>query len=321
MCVKKSIILISLRRNGKKKKSYRRSGRRKVNKVETETFSDSESENIECESSSNELYVQSIRKVGSVSSVKKPLLWLKKIIVEGHKVTFKLDTGCEVSILTLNIVKKLGLLDKMQKSKVKLALYGIRDYVFAPLGEITLKCQVNDNVRNIFFAVCDNNELPLLSCADCIDLNLVKRVDSIVDDSGQFISLDHVVKRYPVVFEGLGSFPREHHITLKEGTVSVVQPLRRIPIALHDCLKLKLDDLEKQGIIRKIDRPTEWLNPLVIVEKKNKDLRLCLDPKYLNLAIKQERFLILSTEVIAVKLNNKEYFSFRYERRVLSNSN
>lgn len=122
----------------------------------------------------------------------------------------------------------------MQKTKVKLAPYGSSDYVFTPLGEITLKCQVNNIVKNIFFTVCENDELPLLSC---VDLNLVRRVDAIFAESCQFTSLDNVIKRYPVVFEGLGSFPIEHHMTLKEGETPVVQPLRRIQIALHDHLR------------------------------------------------------------------------------------
>lgn len=70
-----------------------------------------------------------------------------------RKVTFKLNTGCEVSSLTLYIVRKLGLLDKMQKTKVKLAPYGSSDYVFTPLGEMTLKCQVNNIVKNIFYSL------------------------------------------------------------------------------------------------------------------------------------------------------------------------
>ena len=43
--------------------------------------------------------------------------------------------------------------------------------------------------------------------------------------------------------------------------------------------------------------------------KKNKDLRLCLDPKYLNEAIQREPFLIPTADEISSKLANKSYFS------------
>ncbi|XP_031335047.1 uncharacterized protein K02A2.6-like [Photinus pyralis] len=87
------------------------------------------------------------------------------------------------------------------------------------------------------------------------------------------------------------------------------EPIRRIPQALYSRVKEKLVQLEKDGIITKQDKPTEWLNPLVIVEKSNGDLRLCLDPKYLNEAISREHFLIPTVEEIASKLSKKSYFT------------
>ena len=44
-------------------------------------------------------------------------------------------------------------------------------------------------------------------------------------------------------------------------------------------LREKLDSLLGEGVIRKIEEPPEWVNSLVIVEKPNGDLRLCIDPK------------------------------------------
>ena len=35
------------------------------------------------------------------------------------------------------------------------------------------------------------------------------------------------------------------------------------------------------------DKATDWVNSLVIIEKKDRSLRLCPDPKYLNVAIKR----------------------------------
>jgi hypothetical protein len=47
-------------------------------------------------------------------------------------------------------------------------------------------------------------------------------------------------------------------------------------------LKQTLENLEKQGVIADVDKPTEWVHNLVITEKKNGSLRVCLDPKPLN---------------------------------------
>ena len=45
------------------------------------------------------------------------------------------------------------------------------------------------------------------------------------------------------------------------------------------------------------------------MRKKNKDLRVCLDPQDLNKVIKEENHMIPSFEQFAVKLNNKRFFS------------
>jgi hypothetical protein len=43
--------------------------------------------------------------------------------------------------------------------------------------------------------------------------------------------------------------------------------------------------MEKMGVIANISTPTEWCNNLVVTEKSNGDIRLCLDPRSLNSAI------------------------------------
>ena len=50
--------------------------------------------------------------------------------------------------------------------------------------------------------------------------------------------------------------------------------------------------MEHDRIIAKTDKPTDWVNSLVIVEKKDGSLLLCLDPKDLNSVIGREHFQI-----------------------------
>lgn len=82
-----------------------------------------------------------------------------------------------------------------------------------------------------------------------------------------------------------------------------------MPIQIKDKLKECLYNLEKQKIIEKIDESTDWVNALVIVRKPNGSLRICLDPKDLNLAIKREYYQMPTIEEIAMKLTGAKYFS------------
>ena len=89
----------------------------------------------------------------------------------------------------------------------------------------------------------------------------------------------------------------------------MIHPPRRVPEALRAPLKNKLDSLVKQEIIAKVDEPTDWVNSLVCVTKANGDLRLCLEPKDLNRAIKHPHHCTLTLDEVLSKLNGAKYFS------------
>lgn len=63
-------------------------------------------------------------------------------------------------------------------------------------------------------------------------------------------------------------------------------------------------------VIRRVDEPTEWVNSLVVVEKpKSKKLRVCLDPRPLNKAIRREHFHLPTLEDITTRLTGACIFS------------
>lgn len=74
-------------------------------------------------------------------------------------------------------------------------------------------------------------------------------------------------------------------------------------------MQAALNELEKQGIICKVDNPKSFVSNLVVVEKPNGSIRLCIDPTNLNQATKRAPHLIPSMQDISYKLNNKSVFS------------
>ena len=77
-----------------------------------------------------------------------------------------------------------------------------------------------------------------------------------------------------------------HHIEVKDNVKPVFNPLRKVPHALKPKLKKELKQMDDLDIIEPIEKPTDWVNGLVIVENPNGKLRICLDPRPLNNAIK-----------------------------------
>ena len=58
-----------------------------------------------------------------------------------------------------------------------------------------------------------------------------------------------------------------------------------------------------------VDEPTDWVNSFVIIEKRDHSLRLCLDPKVLNLNIRREHFQIPTFADVSNKLGGSNLFT------------
>ena len=66
--------------------------------------------------------------------------------------------------------------------------------------------------------------------------------------------------------------------------------------------------MEKEGHIAKITEPTDWVNSMVTVVKVDK-IRMCLDPKDLNRAVRREHYKIPTVEEIVADLTGATVFS------------
>ena len=90
---------------------------------------------------------------------------------------------------------------------------------------------------------------------------------------------------YPELFTGLRCLPDTYHIELAEGDVPVVHAPRKVPVPQRTEVVEELKRMEKLGVIERQEEPTEWVNSLVVVQKPTGVVRLCIDPRDLNLAI------------------------------------
>ena len=73
-------------------------------------------------------------------------------------------------------------------------------------------------------------------------------------------------------------------------------------------LEIELKRMVDLDIIEPIQKPTDWVNGLVLVEKPNGKFWVCLDPRSLNKAIKREHLHLPTTEEIS-QMSGASYFS------------
>ena len=90
---------------------------------------------------------------------------------------------------------------------------------------------------------------------------------------------------------------------------SVVAPPRRVPTSLKEKLRKELDRLQQLEVIAPIDEPTPWVSSLAVAVKKSGALRICIDPRPLNTALKRERYQLPVLEDILPELSKAKVFS------------
>ena len=116
--------------------------------------------------------------------------------------------------------------------------------------------------------------------------------------------------RYKSLFKGIGKLK---DFQLKIQNDSSIEPAcqtaRRVPYHLRDKLSQKLKELEELDIIKKTTGPAHWASPVISVPKSDEDIRLCVDMRRANLAVKRERRPIPTIKELLQVMNQSKIFS------------
>lgn len=246
--------------------------------------------------------------IGSITQINDSMWEQKCTLNNTLDIVFKLDTGAAANILPLYVYNKLNA-SSLKPTNTKLSSYN--NTAIESLGICRIKTTVNNIEHFIDYHVVNTKNCPILGLKACCMFHLVQRlnVDS-VEINSRIPNLENIVNKYKQCFNGLGCLKNyTYHLTIDSSVQPVIHAVRKVPFAIHEDLKKKLNQLEVEGVVSKVTIPTEWVNSLVIVHKKDKSLRLCLDPKDLNKAIRREHFKIPTIDEILSRVNGTKYFS------------
>jgi hypothetical protein len=121
---------------------------------------------------------------------------------------------------------------------------------------------------------------------------------------------EQLLKEYAHLFNGIGTLKNfEVKLHIDDTVPPVAQTPRRIPFHMRQKVSDALDMLESDGIIEKVSDATPWVSPLVVIPKKDGEIRLCIDMRMANQAIQRERHPIPTVDDLIHKLNGATVFT------------
>lgn len=262
------------------------------------------------------------------------------VYVEKVPVQCLVDTGASINVLTLRTFNQLQTKLKgklcLQKTKTKVITYGNNEPSLKVLGKVELLVETSSKFLCANFLVIDTSHKNVLSgdtaLALCI-LKFSKPLYTITSNQPTETTdkkpntkeklqrdltclpnrIKDVVNKYnnTVFSQKIGKLKGyEVKLHIDKEIPPVAQRERRIPFALRDKVNREIEKLEKAGIVEDVtDEPTPWLNPLVIVPKADGTIRLCVDMRCANKAIKRTRYPTPTVDDLKTKLKGANLFT------------
>ena len=232
--------------------------------------------------------------------------WLVTVILGSKAATFKVDTGAQCNAMSEKYFTSLNIPNLVTRHTSTI-LKTFNKTRVVPLYKVVVPCCYDNTCKMIEIFIVKEDVPAVLGLATCVKLNLIKKMYS-VDDGVK--KTQGIEDKYSDVFEGLGMIEGVvHKIQIDSSVPPVIHAPRNLSAALRQPLKSELDRLELLGVIKKVTEPTDWVNSLVIVPKKDGTLRLCLDPKDLNCAIKREHYPMQTVEDIMTRMPNAKFMT------------
>ena len=239
--------------------------------------------------------------------------WEVDVHINHVEVTFMLDTGAQTNIMTEGMFKQCKKGENLSKTNVKLTSFS--GHKVENIGKVCFKVEhKGEYLPTEFIVVKSPVAKSILGLRACENMNLIRRIASVSDSdvrgtNSSSTSTSVMLDKYTHVFEGLGCLEKEHHIEIDPSVPPVIHPPRKVPIALRLKMKVELQRMERLGVIQRVDRPTDWVSSIVCVTKSDASLRICLDPRDLNNAIKREHYQLPTVEEITPTLTHAKVFS------------
>ena len=319
----------------RKKKTRKRPTRR----VETDDESSSEhedsdeSEDSETDSSGSEgkrtfrlsaRHVTKVRRMRVKRSVRRSnnsKRYEVDVVIKETSIKAFADTGADICIMSKKNAKQLGL--KMKKTKMSIRPYGSKK--MKCIGYDIVTVMYKDSVANIGIYVLNKNVETLLSGPVAEELGIISfNGDQVSGTSSETCDIDirtveedqdpymkEIRSKYPHLASGKVGKLKDYVVKyyVDESVPPVAEPRRPIPYHLQEKFEREIQCMVNEGICSEHHGPAPRVSNPVLQGKPDGGMRVTVDMKNVNKAIKQTNIPIPRVEDIKARLAGTRVFS------------
>lgn len=243
----------------------------------------------------------------------------KKKIARCRRIRLGLDLDCGA---TCNVIPVDILNSDTQIEQTDKVLVMYNKTKLRPVGKCKIKVKNPRNQKSYrleFQVVGEDWKTPLLGRKASEAMHLIKvqfenicATDSVVsrtDKKESTWTLDEIKTEFSDVFAGDGWLEGEYKIEIDSSVEPVKLPKRRVPVAMRIHLREEIQSLVDREIIAPVDCSTEWLSGMVSVQTQNGKPRICISPRPLNRALKQNNFPLPTIDDILPDMSKAKVFT------------
>ena len=225
--------------------------------------------------------------------------WNCTALLNNQEVPFKVDTGAEVTVISEDSWKSLGLSEAKPPTK---KLHGPDRQPLKVRGELhaTLSYRGRQCIQPVF--VVKHLQHNLLGLPAIQALQVLSQVQAVRTP---------IADQYPGLFTGLGTLKgSSYEIKLKpEAKPFALFTPRNVPLPLRKKVQVELVRMETMGVISRVEEPTPWCAGMVVVPKKSGSVRICVDFRPLNDNVLREVHPLPKVDVTLAQLAGATVFS------------
>lgn len=256
--------------------------------------------------SDGEIFTVSVNSISRNSNTPKVV-----VMVNGKNLPFTLDTGASVNIISSETLKKSAIEHKLSQTRTNIYSYGTTTSLpIAGCFEASLTKDVVSTQATIY--VIEGTADSLLSYESALQLGLIQITANLTTVPDINNPLQAYKSQYPALFTGVGKLKNHQvHLHIDPSVPPVAQRHRRIPFHIQKAVEAEVNRLEQLDIIEPATGATPWVSPIVPVPKPHDPsvIRLCVDMRQANVAIKRERHITPTIDDIIATLNGATVFS------------